>query len=128
MAGNRSMREELDRGLGFARRALAYWKRALLVFVIGTAIAVPYVYTRPRVWKSEMVILYSEPLKSDATGGGETEGARRLGARLREVLLSRTSCLEPIIREMNLSPKGDPRSLIESVDDMRKRVTFRARE
>jgi uncharacterized protein involved in exopolysaccharide biosynthesis len=129
MAGsNRSMREEVDRGLGFIRRSLTYWKRTLLVLVIGTAISVPYAYTRPRVWKSEMVILYSEPLRADATGGGEAEGARRLGARLREVLLSRTSCLEPIIREMNLSPKGDPRSLIEAVDDTRKRVTFRARE
>src|SRR6185369_1805551 len=98
---SRSAREELERILVFARRSVAYWKRAALVFVVGILVAVPYVFTRPRVWQSETVILYQETMRSsDITGGDSAEGSvRRLAPRLREVLLSRAS-LEPIIKDL----------------------------
>lgn len=130
MSSAPSTREQLERLVALAQRALAYWKRALLVFVVGVAIAVPFVFTRPRSYRSETVILYQETIHSSDVPGGEgnAEGARRVGARLREVLLSRAS-LEPIITEMNLYADRIVRGeLIGAVEEMRKNITFRARE
>lgn len=113
------------------RRSLSYWRRALLVFVIGALVSVPIVFTRPRLYRSETVILYQETIRSaDLTGGeGGGEGsARRVGARLREVLLSRAS-LEPIIQDLGLYIKNpDPRELVDAVEEMRKHIVFKARE
>ena len=96
-----SAREKLDHTLGMVRRVLSFWKRALLVFILTCAIGVPFSLTRPRTYKSETVILYQETMTARMAGegvGGSSEQARRVGARLREVLLSRAS-LEPIITE-----------------------------
>jgi polysaccharide biosynthesis transport protein len=126
-------REQLDRISTLVRRSFSYWKRALVVFLACMAVAVPYVFTRPRAYKSETVILYQETIRSSDVAGGEGSGenARRVGARLREVLLSRAS-LEPIIKDLHLYAKPgqtlDRGELIEAVDDMRKNITFRARE
>jgi uncharacterized protein involved in exopolysaccharide biosynthesis len=134
MKSQPSTRDQLERGITLLRRSRAFWKRALLIFVAGVAFAVPYVLTRPRSYRSETVVLYHETLRtSDLTGGdGSGENARRVGARLREMLLSRAS-LEPIIVELGLYMKKggkplDQGDLIEAVDDMRKSINFRARE
>ena len=134
MKSTPTTRDQLERVLTLVRRSVAFWKRALLVFVVGVAIAVPYVFTRPRVFKSDTVILYQETIRSTDLTGGEGPGdntARRVGARLREVLMSRAS-LEPIITDLHLYMKPgktpDRRDLIDAVDEMRKHITFRARE
>jgi uncharacterized protein involved in exopolysaccharide biosynthesis len=130
MTSPRTAREDLDRGLVLLRRSLAYWKRALIVIIVGTLLAVPYVFTRPRAYRSETVILYQETLRSsDITGGESGDNARRVGARLREVLLSRQT-LEPIINDHQLYMKNGAsrRALTEAVDEMRKHINFRARE
>jgi len=133
MKAQPTAREQLERTTTLLRRSLSFWKRALVVFVVGMAIAVPFVFTRPRAYKSETVILYQETIRSTDVAGGEGSGenARRVGARLREVLLSRAS-LEPIIKDLHLYAKPgetlDRGELIEAVDEMRKNITFRARE
>lgn len=128
----RTTREEVDRLIGALRRCLAFWKRGLLVFLVTALAAGPYSVTRPRSYKSETVVLYQESIRSaDITGGageGSSDSARRLGARLREALLSRAS-LEPIITDLHLYPGTvDRRGLVDAVEEMRKHVTFRARE
>lgn len=125
MPAQPTAREQVDRGIALIKRALPFWKRALLIFVVGMAIAVPYVFTRPRSYKSETVIIYQE--NGVRLGGNSDESARRLGARLKEVLLSRAS-LEPIITEMHKSKPLGRGELIEAVDEMRKSISFRARE
>lgn len=123
-------RDQIERVLALVRRALVYWKRAALVFIVGAAIAVPYVMTRPRQYRSETVILYQETIRSGDMPGGEGggEGARRVGARLREVLLSRNN-LEPIITDMHLYEDRIIRGeLIGAVEEFRKNITFRAKE
>lgn len=102
-----TIRDQLERGLLLLKRSLAYWGRALIVFVVGVGLAVPFVFTRPRVFKSETVILYHETIRSSDLTGGEGPSdntARRVGARLREVLMARAS-LEPIITELHLFAK-----------------------
>lgn len=132
MKGKRTTREEVEHLVGMVRRAFTYWKRSLLVFVLTAAVAAPISVTRPRKYKSETVVLYQESIRSaDLTGGGgesSGEAARRLGARLREALLSRAN-LEPIITELHLYPAlVERRGLIDAVEEMRTHVTFRARE
>ena len=131
MKSPRTTREELERLLGVIRRCLGFWKRALVVFVLTALVAGPYSITRPRSYKSETVILYQETIRSaDLTGGSESsaESGRRLGARLREALFSRAS-LEPIVTNLHLyADVVDRRGLVDAVDEMRKHITFRARE
>jgi uncharacterized protein involved in exopolysaccharide biosynthesis len=130
MASTPTTREQLDRLMVLLRRSFAFWKRALAVFVVGALFSVAFVFTRPRSYRSETVILYQETIRSsDVTGSeGSSEGARRVGARLREMLLSRAS-LEPIISDLNLYPdrviRGEP---IEAVEEMRKNIMFRAQQ
>lgn len=123
-------REQLDHLMVLLRRSRAFWKRGLVVFLVGAMIAVPFVFTRPRSYRSEMVVLYQETIRSsDVTGNeGGSEGARRVGARLHELLLSRTT-LEPIITDLNLYPNSIIHGeLIGAVEEMRKNIAFRARE
>ncbi|HEX3593560.1 MAG TPA: hypothetical protein VHU80_00620 [Polyangiaceae bacterium] len=112
------------------RRSISFWKRGLAVFMVGVLLAVPYVFTRPRSYRSETIIVYQETMRSsDLTGNeGSSEGPRRVGARLRELLLSRAS-LEPIINDLNLYQSSIIRGeLIGAVEEMRKNIAFRARE
>ncbi|MDB4937774.1 MAG: Lipopolysaccharide biosynthesis chain length determinant protein [Labilithrix sp.] len=127
----RTIREELDRLLVSTRRGLAFWKRSLAVFFVVSGIAAAIVMLAPRAYKSETVILYQETMRAgDLMGGTDSanENARRVGARLREVLLSRAT-LEPLITELRLYRDiVDKRGLVDGVDEMRKHVAFRARE
>jgi uncharacterized protein involved in exopolysaccharide biosynthesis len=129
MNGAPTPREQIDRILGMVRRSLSFWKRGLVIFLVGALIVVPFVFTRPRDYRSETVILYHETMRADLAGDeGGNEGARRVGARLRELLLSRAS-LEPIINDLHLYQEKIIRGeLIGAVEEMRKHVTFRARD
>jgi uncharacterized protein involved in exopolysaccharide biosynthesis len=123
-------RDQLDRLGTLLRRSLSFWKRALAVFVVGALLVVPFVFTRPRSYRSETSILYQETLRTSDVAGGDnySEGARRTGARLRELLLSRAS-LEPIITDLNLYASSIIHGeLIGAVEEMRKNITFQARE
>ncbi len=130
MKAQRTLREELDRLVMLLQRSLGFWKRSLIVFLVTMVVAVPVVFTRPRSYRSETVILYQETIRSSDLTGGESgqSDSRRVGARLREMLLSRAS-LEPIVKDLNLyDALNEKRSLVDAVDDMRKHITFRARE
>lgn len=119
-------RDQFEHAIKLLRRSSSFWRRGLFVLLLGVSVVVPYVLTRPRSYRSETVIVYQETIRSADLTGGEASGenARRVGARLREVLLSRAS-LDPIIKDLHLYP-GD--SQLDAVDEMRKHVTFRARE
>lgn len=128
MMGQPTPREQIDRVLALIRRTLTFWKRGLVVFLVGALIAVPVVFTRPRDYRSETVILYHETIHADPDQSGGSDGARRVGARLRELLLSRQS-LEPIIDDQQLYPDKIIRGeTIGAVEEMRKHITFRARD
>ncbi len=123
-------REQFERIVTLFRRSAAFWKRGLAVFAVGVLVSVPFVLRLPRTYRSDMVILYQETIRSsDVTGGdGYSEGARRAGARLRELLLSRAS-LEPIINDLHLYPGSIIHGeLIGAVEEMRKNIQFHARE
>ena len=128
---DRTFREDLERLLTMLRRGSVYWKRSAAVFSVVALASLVFVMTAPRSYKSETVILYQESIRSgDLVGGGDVanESARRVGARLKEMLLSR-AILEPLVTELKLYPATvDSRGLVDAVDEMRKHVTFRVRE
>jgi uncharacterized protein involved in exopolysaccharide biosynthesis len=128
---SRTFREDLDRLLTMLRRGAVYWKRSTAVFLVVAAGAFAFVMTAPRSYRSETVIQYQEAIRSgDLVGGGDgaNESARRVGARLKEMLMSRAT-LEPLVTELKLYPSTvESRGLVDAVDEMRKHVAFRARE
>ncbi|AKU98455.1 Lipopolysaccharide biosynthesis chain length determinant protein [Labilithrix luteola] len=126
----RTIREEIDRLFTVLRRGLTFWKRSLAVFLVVSLAAFASVMSAPRTYKSETVILYQDSIRSGDLPGAEggSENARRVGARLREMLMSR-AILEPLVREIGLYPSlVEKRGLVDAVDEMRKHITFRARE
>jgi len=126
----RTVREEVDRLTTAGRRCLAFWKRSLAVFLVVALAAFGLVMTAGRTYKSETVILYQESMRSGDLLGAEggNENARRVGARLREMLMSR-AILEPLVTELALYPSlVEKRGLVDAVDEMRKHISFRARE
>ena len=122
--------ETLESTLGFVRRSLMFWKRSTLVFILVALAAIPGVFLKARVYKSETIVLYQETIKStDLTGGeGSGENARRVGARLKEMLFSRAS-LEPIVKDLPRYAKiADRRGMVDAVDELRQHISFQARD
>ncbi len=122
--------ETLEGALTFARRSLMFWKRSTLIFMLVALAAIPQVFMKARIYKSETVVQYQETIKStDLTGGeGSGENARRIGARLREMLLSRAS-LEPIVTDLpRYATIADRRGMQDAVDELRGHISFKARE
>jgi uncharacterized protein involved in exopolysaccharide biosynthesis len=123
------MREQADRLFALLRHALRFWSTGLIVLVLGCVLALGVALTRPRIYRSEALILYRERVAPSALGRDEAvESARRIGLRLRELVLSR-SRLERIIAEFHLYGQlVEERGMAEAVDLMRTKVNFKARE
>jgi polysaccharide biosynthesis transport protein len=122
--------ETMEGVLSFVRRSFMFWKRSILIFLLVVAAAVPAVFLKARIYKSETTVLYQENIKStDLTGGeGNGENARRVGARLKEMLFSRAS-LEPIIKDLpRYAALADRRGMVDAVDELRQHISFQARD
>jgi len=114
----------------FIRRSFAFWKRSMLVFMLVAAGSVAMVLLKPRAYRSETIVRYQENIKSEVVGGQETgaDNARRVAARLREVLLSRAS-LEPIVKDLpRYNALAERRGMVDAVNELKEKITFVARE
>lgn len=126
----RTARDRLDRTLSLIARTRRFVVPTAIFLVVGSLISVAYAIIRPRVYKSETLILYREGIRATDIIGGEEQGdrAHKLGLRLKEMVLSRTR-LEQIIRETRLYPKlVEERGVIDAVDEMRKHIAFRVQD
>ena len=122
--------ETLESILTFVRRSLMFWKRSTLAFIVVALASIPGVFMKARIYKSETVVQYQETIKStDLTGGeGSGENARRVGARLKEMLLARAS-LEPIVKDLpRYAALAERRGMQDAVDELRQHISFKARE
>jgi hypothetical protein len=127
-ADTRTARDRLDRILAIAGRARRFWLPAFVLFLFGAGASLAYALFRPRVYKSETLILYRDlrGAESGAVEGGDP--TRKLGLRLKEMVLSRTR-LEQIIREHKLySGIVADRGYVDAVDEMRSHISFRVRD
>ncbi len=126
----RTARDRLDRVVSIAGRATRFWLPALIVIVLGGGISAAVAFTRPRVYKSEVLILYREGIRSSDLGGPDVGGdpARKLGLKLKEMVLSRTR-LQQIIDEFKLFPGiVADRGYVDAVDEMRNHISFRVKD
>ncbi|MDW8283310.1 MAG: hypothetical protein RMK29_16480 [Myxococcales bacterium] len=124
-----TVREQAMRLLGLLRHAARFWRTGLIVFILGCGVALVVALTRPRIYRSEALILYRERVAASALGRDEGgDPGRRIGMRLRELVMSRSQ-LEKIISEVGLYRDViEDRGMAEAVDLMRQKVGFRARE
>jgi uncharacterized protein involved in exopolysaccharide biosynthesis len=126
----RTARDRIDRALAILLRTRRFVVPAVILVLVGGAASFGYAMVRKRVFKSETLILYREGIRSADIIGGEDQGDRagKLGARLKEMVLSRTR-LEQIIKEAKLYPElVDERGMIDAVDEMRKHIAFRVQD
>jgi Mrp family chromosome partitioning ATPase len=111
--------------LRLLRRTLRFWWLALIVLAVGVAGTWAAARYLPRKYRSEAVLYYREGLQWNPTEGS---GSRRMGQRLKDLLLSRTQ-LTRVIEELGLYPKlVSAGRMAEAVEEMQLATTFRASE
>jgi uncharacterized protein involved in exopolysaccharide biosynthesis len=121
-----TLRDVRDRVLTLLAKSLRYYRWALLVVVVGSAVSTVVSWRRPLRYRSDTTIIYREGLSFDDPAWGGS--VRRLGARLKELLLARTH-LERIIQEFKLYPRiVAERGYAEAVEEMRGDILFQFRE
>ena len=126
----RTARDRLDRIATIVERATRFWLPAGLVVIVGSAAGLGFAFTRPRIYKSETLILYREGIRSTDLGGPDQGGdpARKLGLKLKEMVLSRTQ-LQKVIDDYRLYPAiVEDRGYVDAVDEMRNHIAFRVKD
>jgi uncharacterized protein involved in exopolysaccharide biosynthesis len=128
-APTRTVRDRFDRLVALLGRSARFWYVVVLTTIVGTSAAVVVTLLRPRTYTSETLILYREGIRSADFGGeGSSDAARKLGLKLKEMVLSRTR-LRQIVEEFKLYPKiVDDRGYVDAVDEMRTHIAFRTRD
>ena len=130
MSQVRTARDRLDRLVAILVRAARFWPAASIVVVVCTLASIVFTFTRPRVYKSETLMLYREGIRSGDVGGMAEAGdpARKLALKLKEMVLSRTR-LRQIIDENKLyADIVADRGYVEAVDEMRAHINFRVKD
>lgn len=121
-----TLRDLRDRVLTLLAKSLRYHRSALVLFIVGTAASTAVSWRRPLQYRADTTIIYREGLSFDDPAWGGS--VRRLGARLKELLLARTH-LERIIQEFKLYPRiVAEHGYAEAVEEMRGDIQFQFRE
>lgn len=105
-----------------AKRALRYYKLALVVMAVGVAATVLIARSSKQVYRSEAVLLYRQ---TGQRGYGEMDSSRRVGTRLQDMLYARDRLLG-IVRELRVYP--DIANPHEAADALRRKIAFLVRD
>ena len=125
-----SPRERIERLKVLAKRAMVHWKITSTIIVLGCIISVVVALRVKLIYKSEATILFKPAIHTSDRPDEESpsDRAQRIGAKLKDVLMTRTR-LESIIKQYDLYPKTiESRGLIEAVGEMTDHVGFRGRD
>jgi uncharacterized protein involved in exopolysaccharide biosynthesis len=126
----RTPRDRLQRVLAIATRALRFWWLGAIVAGLGTAAAIGAATLKKRQYTSETVILYREGIRSSYVLGrdAEVEAARKLGLRLKEMVLARPR-LQLLIDQLGVFKDiADSQGNVVAIDQLRTNITFKVRE
>ena len=124
----RTARDRLDRLISYALRALRFYWLIVGSLALGGSVALTIALIKPRVYKSEAVMVYHPGIRSEFGGDEGSERTLKLGQKLKEVLLSRPH-LQQIIDEFRLYPRiVEEWGYVDAVDEMRTHINFRVRE
>jgi capsular polysaccharide biosynthesis protein len=124
-----SPREKIERFKTLSRRALQYWRVPAIIMVVGLIGSVFAGMAVKLQYRSECTILFKPAIRTGERGDeDQSERAQRVGAKLKDLLVTRTR-LEGIIKDFDLYHQTvDSRGVVEAVDEMRLHVGFRARD
>ncbi len=117
------LREQLVGLASGARRAMGFWRTALVVFLVGEIACVAYLLVHAPHFRSETVLLYSEGVRSPDEAPARP---RTLATRMKELSTSRRE-LARTVEEFDLYP--DVRAsygMSDAVEELRKHLEFRA--
>ncbi len=119
-------REQMDRALAFGRRMLRfYWILGAALVVGALACGVFFLVKKP-AYRSETVLLYSEPIHTTADTPEAAANPRNTALRLEELLLSRGQ-LEKLIKRFDLYPdRVREYGIVDAVAEFKKHIQFRA--
>lgn len=125
----RTPRDQLDRVMGILARMVRYWWAAALVAVVGAAGAVGVGKLKKPRFRSESVLLYREGIRWSYLGAGQdSDPARKLGLRLKEMVLSRPR-LAPIVEKHHLYEQAiAAEGMDEATDLLKHAISFRVRD
>jgi hypothetical protein len=126
----RSPRDRLDRLLAITRRMVRFWWVGGLLAIVITAAVIGLATVSKKGYLSETILIYDEGIQTSALLGreGDAESSRKLGLRLKELVMARPR-LQEVIQKFNLYPDIVERAgFVEAVDEMRKYIVFKVRE
>jgi uncharacterized protein involved in exopolysaccharide biosynthesis len=126
----RTPRDRLDRLTAVLSRAFRFWWVAAFILVLGAGASLAAATLKKRTYTSETVLLYREGIRATYVLGREAEGeqTRKLGLRLKEMVLARPR-LKDIIDQFKLyQDVVDKNGYIEAIDQMRANIVFKVRE
>jgi Mrp family chromosome partitioning ATPase/uncharacterized protein involved in exopolysaccharide biosynthesis len=117
--------DHLQPVLRVLRRTLRYWWAGLAVLALGAGATAAAARFRPQQFRSEAVLYYREGMQ---WGTNDPVSSRRVGQRLKDLLLARTQLVK-IIEEMNLHPRLMAAGRVpEAVEEMQQATTFKVSE
>jgi hypothetical protein len=118
-------REKVDRFKVLARRALAYWRMSLVLFVAGCAVALAVAWQVKRAYRSECTVLAKPRFRTDDKEESSDQSGPKLAARLKDMLTTR-SRLESAIKAFKLYPQTTAnKTMLDAADEMKPHVGFR---
>jgi len=123
---DRELRDQIDKSKAFLRRALRFWSSVPLMLAAGAVACAVFFFIRKPMYRSETVVLYSQPAATSGESSEPMGGARNVTLRMKELLMSRPK-LERVVGEFGLYP--DVRSEIgmgEAVEELKQHIEYRA--
>jgi len=118
--------DDLERAMAFVRRALRFWWIVASALLVGAVAFAAFLWLRTPHYRSETVILYSEPIRATEAAVDSGHNPRGQAIRLEELLVSRSQ-LERLIQEFNLYPDVVAKyGMVDAVAEFRKDIDFRA--
>src|SRR5512137_657758 len=107
------------------RRTVRMWWPGLAILLVGGLATVAVARYRPLQFRSEAVLYYREGMQ---WGTNDAVSSRRIGQRLKDLLLARTQLLK-VIEEMKLYPKLVAAGrTAEALEEMQLATTFKVSE
>ena len=123
---DRELRDQVEKSKAFLRRTLRFWSSVPIALALGAAAcAVVFVVLKP-TYRSETVVLYSQPASNSGESSEQMGGARNVTVRMKELLMSRPK-LERVVGEFGLY--SDVRSDVGvggAVEELKKHIEYRA--
>jgi len=126
--GQQNPREQIEDVLALVRRTLRYWWVVGIITVVGTAAAVAFALSRPRVYQASTVIMHRDVIPSELLHGSRGASSERyMRARFGEMLYARPLLEKVITESAAFDDLIAKKNMAFAVDRLRSHIDFRGR-